>query len=152
CACRHRHVAAGACPPPSHRHHDGRVMTQTDDMLLVHAYLDGELDPAHALEVERRFAAEPALAAERDRVSALRRLLRDRLPRERAPAALTRRVELATGLRREQTSWRMLAAAALVGAVLASGATWLVLRGGGSDATPNMVLASHVRALMAPQP
>ena len=34
-----------------------------DPTLLVHAYVDGELDPANALEVERRLAADPALAA-----------------------------------------------------------------------------------------
>ena len=53
----------------------GRVMTRfaaTDPRLLVHAYVDGELDPAHALEIERQFASDPALAAERDRVEALR--------------------------------------------------------------------------------
>ena len=36
----------------------------------LHAYVDGELDPAHALEMERQFASDPALAAERDRVEA----------------------------------------------------------------------------------
>ena len=38
----------------------------------MHAYLDGELDPVHAIEMERRLAADPALAAERDRIAALR--------------------------------------------------------------------------------
>src|SRR5438034_3543982 len=84
-----------------------------DPTLLVHAYVDGELDPAHAIELERRFAADPALAAERDRVEALRRLIRERLPREAAPPALVRRIEAAVGLRRQQParpSWRALAA------------------------------------------
>jgi anti-sigma factor RsiW len=31
---------------------------ENDPVLLVHAYLDGELDPAHALEIERRLATE----------------------------------------------------------------------------------------------
>jgi anti-sigma factor RsiW len=38
-----------------------------DPILLVHAYCDGELDPANALALERRMAADPRLAAERDR-------------------------------------------------------------------------------------
>ena len=46
----------------------------------MHAYLDGELDPVHAVEMERRLAADPALAAERDRIAALRRLIGERLP------------------------------------------------------------------------
>ena len=43
-----------------------------DDFLLVHAYLDGELDPAHALVVGRKIATNPALTAELERAKALR--------------------------------------------------------------------------------
>ncbi|HEY2184877.1 MAG TPA: zf-HC2 domain-containing protein, partial [Xanthobacteraceae bacterium] len=49
---------------------------ENDPRLLVHAYVDGELDPAHALEVERQLARDPALAAERDRIEALRDVIR----------------------------------------------------------------------------
>ena len=35
---------------------------EQDLLLLVHAYADGELDPANALAVERRIAQDPALA------------------------------------------------------------------------------------------
>ena len=69
-------------------------------MLLVHAYLDGELDPVHAVEMERRLAADPALAAERDRIAALRRLIGERLPPETMPDGLRARIEAAVGLRR----------------------------------------------------
>ena len=99
--------------------------SNTDPRLLVHAYLDGELDPAHALELERQLAADPALAAERDRVEALRRAIRERLPREAAPPDLARRIEAAVGSRRAaarsaaQPSWRALAASVMVAAVLA---------------------------------
>ena len=58
-------------------------MTALDDAnLLVHAYVDGELDPAHALEVERQLARDPVLAAERARVEAPSepRFLSDRRP------------------------------------------------------------------------
>ena len=51
-----------------------------DDPILIHAYLDGELDPVDALEMQRRIAADPALAAECVRVEALRQLMRERLP------------------------------------------------------------------------
>jgi anti-sigma factor RsiW len=43
-----------------------------NSVLLVHAYLDGELDPANALEIEQRMSNDPALAAEGQRVKALR--------------------------------------------------------------------------------
>jgi anti-sigma factor RsiW len=148
--------------------------TEDDPALLVHAYLDGELDPAHALEIERRLAAEPALAAERDRIEALRRLIQEKLPREAAPASLVRRIETAVGLGRPSArpaahvaphsswtdswrdswgpSWRALAASILLAAFLGSGSTWLVLRSDLSGTTEDMVVASHLRALMAPQP
>jgi anti-sigma factor RsiW len=131
--------------------------SDTDPKLLVHAYVDGELDPAHALEVERMLAADPALAAERERVEALRGAIRERLPREQA---LARRVATVIGMPSAvaqppsrlaaRPSWRALAASVMVAAVVASGATWFVGQGRGPDATADMVVASHMRALMAP--
>src|SRR5262252_9485656 len=126
----------------------------SDPRLLVHAYVDGELDPAHALEVERQLASDPALAAERDRVEALRRAIAQQLPRENAPPGLARRVEAALGLRAARAvsgpSWRAVAASVAVAAFLGSGATWLALSPGPADA--DMVVANHMRALIAPQP
>ncbi|HZO47856.1 MAG TPA: anti-sigma factor [Xanthobacteraceae bacterium] len=126
-----------------------------DDLnLLVHAYLDGELDPVHAVEMERRLAADPALAAERDRITALRRLIGERLPPTTMPDSLLGRIEAAAGLRRARArpSWQAFAAAAVLAAVLASGATWLMLRPLPAEAPAELVVASHMRALMAPQP
>jgi anti-sigma factor RsiW len=57
-----------------------RSMFSDDPILLVNAYLDGELDPANALAIEQRMAADPALAAEYTRIGALQRLLRERRP------------------------------------------------------------------------
>jgi len=126
----------------------------TDPRLLVHAYVDGELDPAHALEVERQIAGDPALAAERERIEALRRAIAQQLPRESAPPGLARRIEAALGLRARRAAapptWRALAASVAVAAFLGSGATWLALSPGPGDA--DMVVANHLRALMAPQP
>jgi anti-sigma factor RsiW len=134
------------------------TVSPTNPRLLVHAYVDGELDPAHALEMERQFADDPALAAERDRVEALRRAIREQLPLEAAPAGLARRIETSVGLRRDDArmsshpSWRALAASVVLAVFLASGATWFALRPHPADATADMIVASHVRALMAPQP
>src|SRR3989442_14703721 len=96
---------------------------QDDPILLVHAHVDGELDPAHALEVERRLVGEPALAAEHARVEALRHLIAERLPPEAPPSGLARRIESAVGLTRAPThpSWRALAGSVLL-AALARGA------------------------------
>ncbi len=54
-----------------------RSMFSDDPILLVNAYLDGELDPANALAIEQRMAADSALAAEYTRIGALQRLLRE---------------------------------------------------------------------------
>jgi anti-sigma factor RsiW len=124
-----------------------------DNSLLVHGYLDGELDPAHALELEHAIAADPALVAERDRTQALSSLIRERLGSERAPAGLRSRIESTIGLRRARPrpSWGMLAAASVLVAVMTSGTTWLTLREAQTDSA-EMVVADHLRALMAPQP
>ena len=127
---------------------------QDDPILLVHAYVDGELDPAHALEVERRLAGEPALAAEHARVEALRRLIEERLPPEAPPSGLARRIEAAIGLTRAPThpSWRALAASVVLATFAGGAGTWFALGPGASDAAADRVVASHMRALMAPQP
>jgi anti-sigma factor RsiW len=84
-----------------------RSMIPEDPRLLVHAYLDGELDPANALAIEKRIAADPALAAECERVEALQRLLRERLPREAPPPGLRGRIEASVAKRRPRPppSW-----------------------------------------------
>jgi anti-sigma factor RsiW len=165
---------------------------ENDQVLLVHAYLDGELDPAHALEIERRLATDPALAAERERIEALQRVIGEKLPPVTLPPGLARRIDAAIGgtaasgfawrpsAHRAPSpgapslassslgpSWRALAASVMLSAILASGATWFVLgpglvgptvpgsiplRSGSPDAVTDMVVASHMRALMAPQP
>src|SRR6266480_2547485 len=125
-----------------------------DPMLLVHAYVDGELDPANALAIEQRLARDPALAAERDRIDALRRLVRERLPREAPSPALRARIETAIGLRRGRTrpTWLALAASVALAAVISSSSTWVALAPRPADATADAVVAGHIRALMAPQP
>jgi anti-sigma factor RsiW len=127
-------------------------MIPEDSRLLVHAYLDGELDPANALAVEQRMAADPTLAAEGERVAALQRLLRERLPHEAAPPALRARIMAAVGIRRArpQPSWRALAASVVVAAALASGSTWMAVAPDRGDAVREGVVAAHIRALMAP--
>ena len=156
-------------------------MTPTVDnesTLLLHAYLDGELDPAHALELERQLASDPALAAERERIEALKRAIEERLPRVAMPPGLVGRIEAAIANAREHTSaprwsllrgwtagrpsprpsWAALAASVVVAMGLASSTTWLALEPrlsqrsvSAADEMVDMVVANHLRALMAPQ-
>jgi anti-sigma factor RsiW len=72
-----------------------------DPSLIVHAYVDGELDAVQSLEIERQIAGDPTLAAERARVEALRSAIRERLPREAAPPNLVRRIEAAIASQHE---------------------------------------------------
>ncbi len=51
---------------------DGLPQDPQDMKLMIHALVDGELDAATALAVERRMAADPELAAEHARLVALR--------------------------------------------------------------------------------
>ncbi len=51
---------------------DGLPEDPQDMKLMIHALVDGELDAAAALAIERRIAADPGLAAEHARIVALR--------------------------------------------------------------------------------
>lgn len=51
---------------------DGLPQDPQDMKLMIHALIDGELDAAASLAVERRMAADPELAAEHARLVALR--------------------------------------------------------------------------------
>jgi anti-sigma factor RsiW len=128
-----------------------------DPTLLVHAYLDGELDPVNALAVEQRLASDPALNAEYERIKALQQAIRDQIPREALPPALRARIEASVrpqqpDWRSRQPSWRALAASMLVTAFVASGGTFMLLGQQASNAAQDAVVAGHIRSLMAPQP
>lgn len=124
-----------------------------DPVLLVHAYCDGELDPANALALERRMAEDPRLAAERDRIVALKHAM-TRLRPSVAPPALRGRVERAVGMRRPavRPSWSALAASVMLAVVVSAGATWSVLAPGAAALAADEVVGNHIRSLMAAQP
>jgi len=125
-----------------------------ENRLLVHAYVDGELDPANALGVERRIEADPALAAERAQTEALCRALREKLPPRPLPPHLRPRIEAAVGFNRVRSrpSWQALAASVALAFVVASAVTWVLVRPTPNDRIVMAVLDDHVRALMASQP
>jgi anti-sigma factor RsiW len=126
-----------------------------NSVLLVHAYLDGELDAANALGIAQRMSAEPALAAEGERVKALKSLIQERLPRESAPPGLHARIEASVGgvrRARSQPSWRALAASIVLAAVVASSSTWFIAGSEPSSTVADTLVSDHIRALMAPQP
>jgi anti-sigma factor RsiW len=126
--------------------------------------MDGELDAVSALDMERRLADDPELAAEHARYLALRQVMRERLPGETAPESLRAKIMAIGGepanvvpLTRRRASarvWMAMAATLLVGLGLGSGTTWLALRGDMPEAAFSLdsAVAGHVRALAAGTP
>jgi anti-sigma factor RsiW len=72
-------------------HDDGLPNDPEGITLMIHALVDGELDAAAALSVERRIAADPKLAAEHARILALQGAV-SRLPRPDVSDAFRARI------------------------------------------------------------
>src|SRR5215216_3558409 len=105
-------------------------LSDDQDVQLIHAYLDGELDVASGLACERKLAANPALRQLAGDVTALKTMLIEQFPPEPLPAQLRSRIETSIGLHRSRRVPRltMMAASILVTAALSSVLTGLVLR------------------------
>ena len=140
--------------------------------LMVHALVDGELDAAAALAIERQIATDPKLAAEHRKIVALKAVVNN-IPREKASDAFHDRmaaIGAADNLsvlperfsksspsqiqsrRFNSMDWRAMAASVAITAVLASGATqWLM-----SSHTPESfavaIADDHRRSLLAASP
>jgi len=110
-----------------------------DDKL--HAYLDGELDAAASLELEREMTQSPALRASYERLRELSAAVRENADYHAAPARFK------AGTRKPRT-WMLAPAFALV--LLAGIALGMFLaQPRDTDALGADVVASHVRATLA---
>ena len=127
---------------------------------LLDAYLDGELDAVHTLEIDQHLQGCPLCAALYKDRQTLHALIKDTPLYYRASSALEQRVRRSVQqadtrplARWEQSKrWLMLAAAALLAIIVLSGV--LLVSTAGSSALANNVLAnevlaSHLRSLMA---
>jgi anti-sigma factor RsiW len=132
-----------------------------DLRLLLQALVDGELDAAASLALERRIAEDAALAADYARLAALQTAVR-RLPRPPVSAAFQARI---AGLAATSEAparpprraprvfdWRAIAASVVLTAAVASGATYWAAAPGASDRIADAVAASHRRSLLAASP
>jgi anti-sigma factor RsiW len=142
------------------------------DELRMNAYCDGELNPASAIEFERRLTGDETLKAQYDRLLSLHRTVRS-LPQYEVPAGLQARIQSALDADRPgqvdrpggashpvqarrplQRSWsfQALAAAAVFGAVISSSVMLTMERYDRHEEVAHAVVAGHIRSLLAPQP
>lgn len=140
-------------------------MNPGDDILLLHAALDGELDAAGMLEVESRVAENAALAREYAALRGLRSLVAREIGKPAAPPELRRRIAAMAASTSVGSSpadsappWRAMAASALIAAALASASTYLALHPAGQEtgvasaSLADALLADHKRGLLSGQP
>src|SRR6185503_10318819 len=100
-------------------------MQNEDQIYLVHAYLDGELDPANSLATEGRIAADPQLSHELARARAVSTAMRTHVRREEVSENFKRRILAIAPTRLwPRPTWTALAASVLV----AVGSTFFAMR------------------------
>lgn len=144
-------------------------MTNDEANRLLHAYVDGELDPAKTLELEAHLAESPALRAACGRLREMSDAVRLKADYHAAPAGLEARIRAALpadpdGGSARGSWWAWLRPAGSVFAAAdwlrpaasfaaAAMITWVValgvLRPGEDERISQEVLASHVRATLA---
>jgi len=125
--------------------------------LLLHAHVDGELDPARSLETEAHLAECPDCAARVENQRALRSALEGASLRYDAPASLETRIrrELARAAGRpapaSASRWRWVAMAASLPLVAVLAWTLVARPHGPSteDRLDQEIVSAHVRSLMA---
>lgn len=131
-------------------------MTREEAFRLLHAYVDGELDPAKSLELEAHLAGDPAARAACERLRGMSAAIRDQADYHAAPAAFARRLRAAvpavpegSRVRLALPGWLRSGAAFAGVAALAWAAATMVMRPGEDERLATEVLASHVRATIA---
>jgi anti-sigma factor RsiW len=137
---------------------DPKTLPQ-DDRLLLHAYVDRELDAAAVLALEQRMASDARLKTEFDRLEALRAVLAVNVSKDVASDALRKRIARiaspVVSIRRFQErrfDWRAVAASTAVAACFASAATFLMVAPDPTSRNIEAIIAGHQRALLAAQP
>src|SRR5262245_6213248 len=121
----------------------------------LEAYVDGELSAAESAAFDQHAAGCSTCRPMIERHLALRARLRGELARPTASAALRDRIlaklpaERPAFVRQPRRQWIAMAAAACVAAVLASSATFYVMRPSGEETWQQAVLTAHLRATLS---
>jgi len=143
-------------------------MTPTGEAWKIDAFVDGELDLAGQLEIERRIENDEALRQRIEAVRALRETVREKADRHAAPAGLHERMaEMLGAARREAAApttdaraspagwvqvlgrwlaWRPLVASTAFVGLLAVSLNMAVLQSSKQDRLMEEAVASHVRS------
>jgi len=148
-----------------------RARGPSDDLLMLQALLDGELDASGVIDMERRIAADPRLAAEYARLGALRGAIQGGARREAAPESLRARIAAATGAAAETNRnvvrfpepaarqpvasvrrWRAAAGAMAAAVVALLGVNVYLVSDWASDDVERAAVAAHARGLISGQP
>jgi anti-sigma factor RsiW len=124
---------------------------ECDRSPLVHAYLDGELDSARAVELERHLETCLECAALKQQIEAMRAVLRDHAPYRRASPLLRRRIAKAIDAETPRPPWyRSLwagAAGGVTATALAASIAFLLILPPASEALVGDVTNAHLRAI-----
>jgi anti-sigma factor RsiW len=134
-----------------------------DARVLMHAHLDGELDLAAGLEVERHLEECPRCAREYAAMREMRARLKDEALRFEAPPALKEKIRRAipaspspsraNGYQSRRGAWFprafRIAIPMAIGAMLALAILPVAMRPGANQRLASEVIDSHVRSLMA---
>jgi anti-sigma factor RsiW len=131
-------------------------MTRDEALKLLHAYADGELDPAKALELDAHLAGNAQTRAAFEALQGMSAAIRDKAEYHVAPAAFAQRLAEAVPPSPGESSRRfrlprwLPSAAAFAGAVALA---WVIalaaMRPGEDERLAAEVLSSHVRATLA---
>jgi anti-sigma factor RsiW len=128
------------------------------DRLLLHAYLDRELDAATVLALERRMTADARLKTEYERLEGLRAALAREVRKDVASDAFRKRIaQIAScgkpirSLQEQRFDWRSIVTSGALAACLASVATFLVVAPRSTSLDLQAIVAGHQRALLAAQ-
>ena len=130
-------------------------MTSEEAAAMMHAYVDGELEPSKCVELEAHLAANPAARAACERLRGMSAAIRDKADYHLAPASLAASVLAAVPDAPARTvkaslwqGWPGMGVALTAVAFITWTAAVGYLRPGENERIAQEVLSSHVRATL----